>query len=145
MTTPRRRRAVVGALVALAGLTPAASEAGGPAGLSVRGRFSGSDAGVAAGTFGGAALLFGAAGAAERGPAWRDEAPVLIVDATPAEAQVYLDGRRLGAAGDLVALALPVSPGRHVVHVVAPGYRPSVQPFVASATFVRVRATLTPE
>jgi PEGA domain len=142
MTTRRGRRTAVVALVVLAALTPAAGEAGGP-GLSVRGRFSGSHAGVAAGAFGGAALLFGAAGAAERGPAWPDETPVLIVDATPAEAEVYLDGRRLGAAGELVALALPVSPGRHVVHVVAPGYRPSVQPFVAVNTFVRVRATLT--
>jgi hypothetical protein len=143
MTTRRRDRAAIVALVALAALAPAASEGGGPAGLVVRGRFSGSDAGVAAGAFGGAALLFGAAAAAERGPAWRDEAPVLIVDATPAEAQVYLDGRRLGAARELVALALPVSPGPHVVHVVAPGYRSSVQPFVAASTFVRVRATLT--
>jgi PEGA domain len=142
--TTRRGGTIVVALVALAALTPAASEAGGP-GLSVRARFSGSNAGVAAGAFGGAALLFGAAGAAERGPAWPDATPVLIVDATPHDAQVYLDGRRLGAAGELVALALPVSPGRHVVHVVAPGYRPSIQLFVASATFVRVRATLTPE
>jgi PEGA domain len=145
MTTRRRGRAGALALLALVVLTPAVIEAGGPAGLSVRGRFSGSDAGVAAGVFGGAALLFGAAGLVERGPAFPDEAPVLIVDATPAEAQVYLDGRRLGAAGELVALALPVSPGRHVVHVVAPGYRPSVQLFVAFASFVRVRATLTPE
>jgi PEGA domain len=145
MRTRRRGRMVVVALVALAVLAPTVMEAGGPAGLSVRGRFSGRDVGVAAGAFGGAALLFGAAGAAERGPAFPDEAPVLIVDATPAEAQVYLDGRRLGAAGELVALALPVSPGRHVLHVVAPGYRPSVQPFVAFASFVRVRAALTPE
>jgi PEGA domain len=144
MTTRRRRGAIV-ALIALAVLIPAAVEAGGRAGLSVRGRLSGGNAGVAAGAFGGAALLFGAAGAAERSPGWPDEAPVLIVDATPAQAQVYLDGRRLGAAGDLVALALPVSPGRHVLHVIAPGYRPSVQPFIASATFVRIRAALTPE
>jgi hypothetical protein len=138
MTGRRGRGRAIVALVALAVLTPAVIEAGGPGG-----RFSGSDAGLTAGAFGGAALLFGAAGVVERGPAWRDEAPVLIVDATPHDAEVYLDGRRLGAAGELVALALPVSPGRHVVHVVAPGYRPSVQPFVAVSTFVRVRATLT--
>jgi hypothetical protein len=143
MTGRRGRGRAIVALVALAVLTPAVIEAGGPGGLFVRGRFSGSDAGLAAGAFGGAALLFGAAGVVERGPAWRDEAPVLIVDATPHDAEVYLDGRRLGAAGELVALALPVSPGRHVVRVVAPGYRPSVQPFVAVSTFVRVRATLT--
>jgi hypothetical protein len=139
-----RRRATVVALLALAALAPAAGgEAGGPVGLSVRGRFSGSNAGVAAGAFAGAALLFGAAGAAERGPAWREDLALLIVDATPRDADVYLDGRRLGAAGELVALALPVAPGHHVVHVVAPGYRPAVRLFVADGTFVRVRAALT--
>ena len=146
MTTRPVRRAVL-ALVALVVLALAASgEGGGRGGLFVRGRFSGSDAGVAAGAFGGAALLFGAAGAAERGPVWRDDPALLIVDATPHDAEVYLDGRRLGAAGELVALALPVSPGRHVVHVLAPGYRPSVQAFLVDGTFpVRLRATLTPE
>jgi hypothetical protein len=120
--------------------------AGGPAGLSVRGRFSGSDAAVAGGVFGGAALLFGAAGEAYRREGWRGDSTFLIVDATPANAQIYLDGRRLGVAGELVAHALPVSSGRHAVHVVAPGFRPWVAQFVVDGSFpVWVRATLTRE
>jgi hypothetical protein len=138
-----RRRIGIVILVAL--LLPQLAVAGGRFGLVVRGHFSGADAAVAAGAFGGAALVFGAAGA-ERGPLWRNEPPLLIVDATPHDAQVYLDGRRLGTAGELVALALPVAPGRHTVHVVAPGFRPAVSQFVADGTFpVRLRATLTRE
>ena len=140
-----RGRAVIVLLVVAALAVASVADAGGRGGLSVRGWFSGGDAGVAAGVFGGAALLFGAAGAAERIPGWRDT-PLLIVDATPPEAQVYLDGRRLGIAGELVALALPVPPGPHVVHVVAPGYRSSLHQFVADGTFpIRLRAALTPQ
>ena len=133
-------------MILLAGLVlPPLAAAGGRGGLVVRGRFSGGDAAVAAGAFGGAALVFGAA-AAERSPLWRDEPPLLIVDATPPDAQVYLDGRRLGTAGELVALALPGAPGPHTVQVVAPGFRPAVGRFVADGTFpVRLRATLTRE
>jgi hypothetical protein len=141
-----RRRVLVammllGTLVAADGVT-----AGGRAGLSVRGRFSGSDAAVAGGVFGGAALIFGAAGAAYRGDGWRGDSTFLIVDATPPDAQVYLDGRRLGLAGELVALTLPVSYGRHTVHVLAPGYRPWAAQFVADGSFpVRLRTELTRE
>jgi hypothetical protein len=141
------RRGVLVATLLLALLAPpGGAGAGGPGGLSVRGRFSGSDTAVGAGIFGGAALLFGAAGSAYRGPGWRDEPAFLIVDATPPDAQVYLDGRRLGTAGELVARALPVSHGPHVVHVTGPGFRPWVARFVADGSFpVRVRATLAPE
>ena len=141
-----RRRAML-AMMLLGTLVAADNvAAGGPAGLSVRGRFSGGDAAVAGGVFGGAALIFGAAGEAYRGDGWRGDSTFLIVDATPPDAQVYLDGRRLGLAGELVALALPVSYGRHTVHVVAPGYRPWAAQFVADGSFpVRLRPELTRE
>ena len=42
-----------------------------------------------------------------------DSESFLIVDATPAQAQVFLDGRLLGSAADLLARALPLAPGRH--------------------------------
>jgi hypothetical protein len=77
------RRTLIAAVLLAALALPAGAGAGGSGGLFLRGRFSGSDAAVAAGAFGGAALMFGAAGAADRGPAWRDEPPLLIVDATP--------------------------------------------------------------
>ncbi|HEX9819727.1 MAG TPA: hypothetical protein VGD07_08965 [Methylomirabilota bacterium] len=137
------RRTLIAAVLLAALALPAGAGAGGPGGLFLRGRFSGSDAAVAAGAFTGAALMFGAAGAADRGPAWRDEPPLLIVDATPPAAEVHLDGRRLGTAGELVALALPVSTGSHTLGVTAPGYRPHIVRFLADGSFpIRVRATL---
>jgi hypothetical protein len=141
-----RRRVWLGALLLVALLPAGRAAAGGPAGFFLFGRFSGGDAAVAAGVFGATALGFAAAGTVERGPAWRDDPPLLIVDASPPDAQVYLDGRPLGAAGALVALALPVPHGTHTVHVVAPGYRPWARQFVADGTFpVRIRAALTRE
>jgi hypothetical protein len=120
--------------------------AGGGMGLSVRGRFSGSDAAIAGGAFGGAALLFGAAGEAERWGGWRGDSTFLIIDAAPPDAQVYLDGRRLGTAGELTARALSVSYGTHAVHVRAPGFRPWATRFVVDGSFpVRLRPVLARE
>ena len=132
-------------LVLVASLVPSGrASAGGPAGFVLFGRFSGSEAAVAAGVFGGAALAFGAAGEATRDWGWRDDPALLIVDASPHDAEVYLDGRRLGMAGELVALALPVAHGAHTVQVVAPGHRPWARHFVADGAFpIRIRATLT--
>lgn len=72
-----------------------------------------------------------------------DQESFLIVDATPGDAQVFLDGRRLGTAGQLVAHALPLSPGRHAVVIVARGFQPYVARFAADPTFpVRLRVAL---
>jgi hypothetical protein len=70
----------------------------------------------------------------------------LIVDATPSEAQVFLDGRLLGTAQQLVARALLLTPGSHAVEVVAPGYDPYVAQFtVAPGAFpIRFRVALSP-
>jgi hypothetical protein len=143
MTRAARGRALV-AGVLLAALPGAdAAWAGGPAGLFLRGTFSGTGAAVAAGAVGAAALSLGAAGEADRHPGWRDEPALLIVDASPPDAEVYLDGRRLGTAGELVALALPVAHGPHTLHVAAPGRRPWARRFVADGAFpVRLRAIL---
>ena len=87
--------------------------------------------------------MFGAGAAGSSGEGWRDDPALLIVDATPPDAYVYLDGQFLGAAGELVALALPVPFGSHVVQVAAPGFRPWAQRFVADGSFpTRIRATL---
>lgn len=140
------RRALIAGIL-LAGLAHSdGALAGGPAGLFLHGTFSGSQAAVAAGVYGGLAMSLGGAGAPYGGMGWRDDPALLIVDATPPAAQVYLDGRRLGAASELVALALPVSHGSHAIHVIAPGFRPWVAQFVADGSFpIRIRATLTPE
>jgi hypothetical protein len=117
--------------------------AGGRAGFAARGRFGGSEAGVAAGAFAGAAVIFGAAGESYRWNGWAGDSTFLIVDATPPDAHVYLDGRRLGLAGELVARALPVAYGPHAVHIVATGFRPWAAQFVADGSFpVRLRAAL---
>ena len=68
----------------------------------------------------------------------------LIVDASPLEAQVFLDSRLLGTGGDLVARAFPLAPGRHAIEIVAPGFRPYIAQFaVAPGSFpVRFRVAL---
>lgn len=69
----------------------------------------------------------------------------LIVDASPAEAQVFLDDRSLGSAAELVARALPLAQGRHTVWVVAPGFTPWSAHFVATGFSTHLRITLFPE
>jgi hypothetical protein len=141
-----RWRALLTAILLGTLVTADGVSAGGPAGLSVRGRFSGSDAGVAAGAFAGAAVIFGAAGEAYRWNGWAGDSTFLIVDATPPDAHVFLDGRRLGLASELVARALPVSYGPHAVQIVASGFRPWAAQVVADGSFpVRIRAALTRE
>ena len=75
-----------------------------------------------------------------------DSESFLILDATPVDAQVFLDGRLLGSAGKLVARALPLSPGRHAVTITAQGFRSYVARFVADQDFpVRIHVALAPE
>ena len=75
-----------------------------------------------------------------------DGASFLIVDATPPEAQIFLDGRVLGSAADLLARALPLAPGRHTAQVIAPGYTPYVARFAADPGFsTRLRVALSYE
>lgn len=80
------------------------------------------------------------------GSPWFDDQSFLIVDATPAEAQVFLDGRLLGSAADLLARALPLGPGRHTAQVIAPGFTPYVARFAADPGFsTRLRVALSHE
>jgi hypothetical protein len=139
-----RRRLGLGLLL-LAALVPAERvSAGGPAGFFFFGRFSGSDAAVAGAAFGAAALGFGAAYEADRLRWARDEPTLLVVDASPLDATIYLDGRRLGTSGELVALGVPVPHGLHTLQVVAPGFRPWARQFVADGAFpIRIRVSLT--
>jgi PEGA domain len=72
-----------------------------------------------------------------------DDQSFLIVDAAPVEAQIFLDGRLLGSAADLLARALPLAPGGHTAQVIAPGYTPYVARFAADPGFsTRLRVTL---
>jgi hypothetical protein len=75
-----------------------------------------------------------------------DDASFLIVDATPAEDQVFLDGRLLGSAADLLARALPLAPGRHTAQIIAPGFKPYRAQFGADPIFsTHLRVTLSHE
>ena len=70
---------------------------------------------------------------------------LLVVDATPGSAQVFLDGRPLGTAGELLARALPLAPGDHVVAIVAPAYRPWIARVLTDAPYsTRIRVALVP-
>jgi PEGA domain len=148
------RRALVAMLVLAALCLPAGASAGGgargmrgaPPGLTIHGKVSNGQANAGAVAVGAGALMFGAGASGDSGEAWRDDPALLVVDAFPPDAHVYLDGRPLGVAGELIARALPVAFGPHVVHVVAPGFRPWAERFVADGSFpTRIRATLTRE
>jgi phospholipid-binding lipoprotein MlaA len=72
-----------------------------------------------------------------------DEESFLIVDASPSDAEVYLDGGAVGTAGELLAHALALPHGRHTVTVAAEGFKTYVATFEADPSFpARVRATL---
>jgi PEGA domain-containing protein len=139
-------RHVPALLVLLILASAQSTSAGGRGGLFVRGTFSGSSAAVAGGAVAGAAMTFGAAATANGWDAPPGDSTFLIVDASPPTADVFLDGRRLGGAGELMARALSVSYGRHAVQVVAPGFRPWLARFVVDGNFpVWLRPTLSPE
>jgi hypothetical protein len=64
--------------------------------------------------------------AAQTAQAMAGGSATLTVAALPLQAEVRLDGVRLGSAHDLVARAVPIIPGDHVVEIWAPGYLPGV-------------------
>jgi len=115
-------------------------------GLRVDARLKGSDATTAAIVLGGLALLSAAAQASQLPFPGRRDAAFVIIDATPLDAQVFLDGRFLGTSRDVVARAFPVAPGRHAVDIVAKGFRPYHAEFPVDGTFpARVRIALQPD
>jgi len=138
------------ALTLAAGLTllPAVSWAGGRLSIMVSGgtlRVTASGAAVAPVAAG--ALVLGHSGEIRASRRAVFDGPThLIVDATPLHAQVFLDGRLLGTARQVVARAFPLPPGRHAIEIVSPGFRPYVVQFTAvPGSFpIRVRVTLAP-
>jgi len=129
-------------------LVPAASWGGGWFIVVKGGALHAGASGAAVGPLAAGALVLGSAGGGRAfGSAMSDGPTYLIVDAYPAGAQVLLDGRLLGTAGELVARAVPLAPGKHEIEVVATGFRPYGARFgVARGSFPRrLRVTLVPE
>ena len=83
----------------------------------------------------GLAILFalpaGAGAQATNGAGQHRSETTLIVDALPLQAQVLVDGRPIGLAGDLLARAISVLPGRHTLEINAPGFHRYVGHFTA--------------
>jgi hypothetical protein len=122
-------------------LLPDAASAG--VAFFFRGTSGGSKVTVAGFAVGGLPLGYGVS---DEPFGWYEDPATLIVDVTPHTAQVFLDGRPLGTAGELVAQALPVALGSHVVQVQAPGFRTRSWQFYADGTFpTRIRTSLSPE
>jgi len=71
----------------------------------------------------------------------------LVVDVTPPDAEVYLDGRWLGAARTLSRGQIPILPGKHTLTVLRPGYRAYVAGFIARPVGIptRLRVVLLPD
>ena len=137
---------LVCAVLVTSSVVDAGGMRGAPPGLSIHGPIGKGQANASTAAVAGAALMFGGSAMSESGWGWRDDPALLIVDAWPASAWVYLDGRPLGSAGDLIARALPVEYGVHVIQIVAPGYLQWAERFVADGGFpTRIRATLARE
>jgi hypothetical protein len=84
------------------------------------------------------------------GEAWYGSNPIepfLIVDARPLDAQVYLNGRLLGTASDLIARPLRITHGRHTIAVTAPGFSAYTAHFLTDphGYSTRVGVTLPPQ
>lgn len=128
-------------LVSWAGSFMASVTRGGGLRVTASGKF------VAPTAAGGLVLLSGASSREGFGSSGLSGPTYLIVDAHPLEAQVFLDGRLLGTASDLVARAFPLPPGKHAIEIVAPGFRPWTAQFaVAPGSFpARFRVALSPE
>jgi hypothetical protein len=135
MTLGRTRVAMlIGAMLVGAALVPAPGvDAGGvrgvPPGLSIHGRISNGRATASTGAVAAGALMVGAGAMDSSGEGWRDDPALFTVDAA--------------LAGELIARALPVAFGPHLIQVVAPGFHPWAERFFADGSFpTRIRATL---
>jgi hypothetical protein len=70
----------------------------------------------------------------------------VVIEATPPEAQVFLDGHLLGVARDLVVRAFRLTRGQHTVAVTALGFRPYSARFDVQPSFpTQLRIALVPE
>jgi hypothetical protein len=129
-------------LLGLAVAIPAS--AGG--GLRVDVRLKGSDTTTTAIALGGFAMLSAGMHSSRAELPVRRDAAFVIIDVTPPNAQIFLDGRFLGSSRDVVARAFPVARGRHAVDVVAKGFRPYRAEFPVDGSFpARIRVALQPE
>jgi hypothetical protein len=141
--TPQRLLAVLTALVLLAAPSLAAAGAfllsiGGGSMVAIG---SGTGA-VAVGALG---LAMGAGMSARAGGPARPS--LLVVEVTPLDAEITLDGKAVGTARERALYALDLAPGRHTIAITAPGHKPLTGRFVADPDgfMTKIRATLVPE
>jgi hypothetical protein len=72
-----------------------------------------------------------------------DDSSPLTVEATPEDAEVFLDGQLLGRAGELSAQTVVIAPGRHGLEIARAGVDPFRLEFTAApSTPTRVHAAL---
>ena len=60
------------------------------------------------------------------------DSALLLVEATPDDAQIFLDGRLLGTAGQLTGQTVAIPPGPHGLEIVSPGAEPFSAQFTAT-------------
>ena len=74
------------------------------------------------------------------------DSSTLTVDVVPLFAEVRLDGVNIGTAHDLVARSIPLTPGKHIMVVEAPGYLPATVDVSATVDWTtRVWVQLIPD
>ena len=74
------------------------------------------------------------------------ESATLTIDVVPLHAEVRLNGVPLGTAHDLISQAVPVTPGKHVVEIGAPGFLPATVTVAATVDWAtRIWLQLIPD
>ena len=105
---------------------------------------------VAVGSGTGAAGVAGLALIMSQGGAyrpWSPEPSLFLVEATPLDAAITLDGRAVGSARERGSYPLRLAPGIHTITIAAPGHQTLTQRFAidGSGFMAKVRVVLTEE
>ena len=132
-------------LAALAVLTPTPAPAGGFIFAIGGGGL------VAAGSGTGAAAVAGLGLVMSQGGSYRSWGPpepsFFLVEATPLDAQITLNGKAAGTARERGSYPLRLPPGLHSITIEAPGHQPLTRRFIidGSGFMAKVRVELAPE
>ena len=74
------------------------------------------------------------------------DSSTLTVDVVPLSAEVRLNGVRIGTAHDLIGRSIPLTPGKHIMEIGAPGYLPATVDVSATVDWAtRVWVQLIPD
>jgi len=139
--TLRRALPLLAALTVLAPVGPAA--AGGFIFAIAAGGIVAAGSGAGAAAVAGLGLVMSQAGYQRP---WAPEPSLLLVEATPLDAEITLNGKAAGTARERGSYPLSLPPGLHTITIEAPGHQPLTRRFIidGSGYMAKVRVVLAP-